>query len=273
MRKIKFISTIAIILLSIIYGCKNNTSNMKTSVKVQVKTSDTLFQNNGQLMVVLTENWETNNCRIYLCEKEGDRWLVNKNIMEGVTGKKGLAWGIGLYQDLSLDTLEVYQKKAEGDNKSPAGIFKTGPCYGYADSLPFISSLEYFHIQPTFQGVDDPSSTFYNQIIDIRDLEKSPENYYNSHEEIKRKDNLYKWFFRIGHNSENIPSAGSLIFFHIWRNNTKGTAGCIATSEENILNVLMWLDTGKNPLIVILPKNVYEFCQKTYGFPLIFEKV
>ena len=264
------INLITLLLFFVALGCQNNASSTEITEEPQIEEKDTLFQNTSQLLVVLTDNWDTNGCMIYLCEKDSGKWIVNNNVLNGVTGRSGLAWGIGLHDSLQLDTIDVYKPKQEGDMKSPAGIFNLGTFYGYADSLPFPSSLNYIAIKSSFQGIDDPASEFYNQIIDTDNLEGNPEDYYNSYEVIKRNDNLYKWFFQIKHNPDNIPYKGSLIFFHIWKNPLHGTAGCIATSEENIFSIIKWLDAGKNPEIIILPKNVYSVCQQNDAFPQLF---
>jgi len=266
----KYNAYVFVLLVLAVLGCKNNPDTMEVTEEPQIEEKDTFFQSTSQLLVAITDNWDTLSCKIYLCEKDSGKWLINDTILDGVTGKKGLAWGIGIHDSLTLDTIDAYTQKMEGDMKSPAGIFNIGTCYGYADSLPFSSSLTYVAIKPSFHGVDDPSSEFYNQIIDTENLQGSSEDYYNSFEVIKRKDNLYKWFFQIKHNPDNTPSKGSLIFFHVWRDASHGTAGCIATSEENILSVLQWLNSDKSPKIIILPKNVYIDFQQKYDCPQIF---
>ncbi len=256
--------TVLFFIITII-GCKRNVENIEEAPNnININS---LFKDTDQLIVVLTENWDINRCEIYLCDKVEQGWSVSETMIKGVTGKKGIAWGIGLHDSLSLDTIYSYKSKIEGDNKSPAGIFSIGKCYGYADSLPFQSNLEYTKTTENLQGVDDPESEFYNQIINIDTLAGGPKDYYNSFEVIKRNDDLYKWFFEIEHNPLNIPSKGSLIFFHIWKNESSGTAGCIATSEENILRILEWLDRNKNPKIMIVPKSVYFVCQGSDGYP------
>ena len=62
---------------------------------------------------------------------------------------------------------------------------------------------------------------------------------------------------------------GSLIFFHIWRNPNKGTAGCTAVSGKNILKILKWIDVSKNPIILQLPKTVYNRLRSDFKLPKI----
>ena len=44
---------------------------------------------------------------------------------------------------------------------------------------------------------------------------------------------------------------GSAIFMHWERAPGVPTEGCVATSRENMLDVLKWLDESKNPVIAM----------------------
>ena len=68
--------------------------------------------------------------RVFLYDKTGEAWRLKKE-MQAVLGEKGMAWGIGLHP-------EVREKpqKAEGDMRSPAGVFSLGAAYGYDPAPP-----------------------------------------------------------------------------------------------------------------------------------------
>jgi hypothetical protein len=64
-----------------------------------------------------------------------------------------------------------------------------------------------------------------------------------------------------------LAGEGSCIFLHIWRSPEKGTAGCTAMAEEDLLAVLLWLKNEKNPLLAQLPRAEYEKLWKVWGLP------
>ena len=50
---------------------------------------------------------------------------------------------------------------------------------------------------------------------------------------------LYKYGAVINYNTNPIiKGKGSAIFLHIWRNENEVTAGCVATSEKNLLTFI-----------------------------------
>jgi L,D-peptidoglycan transpeptidase YkuD (ErfK/YbiS/YcfS/YnhG family) len=71
---------------------------------------------------------------------------------------------------------------------------------------------------------------------------------------MKRDDDLYKYGIAIQYNTDPVLKGyGSAIFFHIWASTKSTTAGCVAVSEEDILNILAWLNPAANPVILINP--------------------
>jgi L,D-peptidoglycan transpeptidase YkuD (ErfK/YbiS/YcfS/YnhG family) len=92
--------------------------------------------------------------------------------------------------------------------------------------------------------VDDSQSAFYNtwQIGPVNNRWNSAEKMYIP---------LYNYGVVINYNTvERVPGKGSAIFFHIWTGPGSPTAGCIATSQTNVINVLKWLKPSKNPIII-----------------------
>jgi len=57
----------------------------------------------------------------------------------------------------------------------------------------------------------------------------------------------------VNHNPNQIKNGGSCIFIHIRSGNGKGTAGCTAMNQDNIVTVLKWLKEDKRPLLLQLP--------------------
>jgi len=54
---------------------------------------------------------------------------------------------------------------------------------------------------------------------------------------------------------------------HLWRAESKATAGCTAMNEQNMDALLAWLDEKKNPLLISLTKSQYQQKQQAWQLP------
>lgn len=223
-----------------------------------------------QLLIVTGKDWDSSSARVFLCEKRGNQWEKISPVYDAVVGKKGMALPDD-DQTFRVSSKSSGPTKVEGDMRAPAGIFKLGPILGYADRLPFETAWKYQQITETLQGVDDPHSKYYNQLIDTQGRSLADIDW-KSHETMKRKDWLYKWLAVILSNEKNIPGKGSMDFLHVWRAKGKGTAGCTALAEGDLLKILRWLDPTKEPLMVQAPLEVYVDFRKRENLPNINEK-
>lgn len=222
--------------------------------------------NSSQMVLVISANWDDLHARMYLCEKNKAKWCVQKSF-PAVCGRKGMAWGIGMYPENSEGDLTPVKK--EGDLKSPVGVFQFGECMGYSPGIAANPNFKYRQLTDSIQGVDDLNSQYYNRIVDTTDFKDKTKVDWKSYEKMKRNDDLYKWLIVIKHNPGNTPGAGSLIFLHLWKNENSGTAGCTAIAEENMLEILKWLNTGKNPVFVQLPSEIYRRQFVDWGLPTV----
>jgi L,D-peptidoglycan transpeptidase YkuD (ErfK/YbiS/YcfS/YnhG family) len=176
-----------------------------------------------------------------------------------VLGKKGLAWGIGAAD------FKAASRKVEGDNKAPAGIFRLGPAFGYAPkSAARWIKLSYVSLTSQTEGIDDPRSRYYNQLVDRSKVAKVD---WHSSEQMRRADDLYKWGIFVAHNSRATPGAGSCIFLHIWKDSRSATAGCTAMAEPNLVSLLRWLNPAARPVLVQMPQAEYEAAQGKFRLP------
>lgn len=244
----------------------NPVSHSAAKSAVSVIPSDS-----NQMILVIAPNWDDLHTRMYLCEKDNDKWQVQKSF-PAVGGKKGLAWGIGLYPEARARASLIGNAqpvKKEGDLKSPVGVFQLGECLGYAPGLEANPNLVYRQLTESIQGVDDPASRYYNRIVNTADFKDGIAIDWKSHEKMRRADDLYKWLIVIEHNPDNIPGNGSLIFLHVWKNADSGTAGCTAVAEQHLLEILKWLNKGENPVLVQLPAEIYHQNLLSWGLPLI----
>ncbi len=126
----------------------------------------------------------------------------------------------------------VKKKTMEGDNITPKGIFKIIKIYYRPDKIKKIKTLiKKIKIKKNMGWCDDPSSRFYNKLINL------PTKY--SHEKLYRNDRLYDLIVVLSYNTNPIiKNKGSAIFIHIAKNSYKKTKGCIALKKEHLIEII-----------------------------------
>jgi D-alanyl-D-alanine dipeptidase len=202
-----------------------------------------------QLLVVTTENWSVSSGLMQRYERKNKQWHKVGKILEIKLGRNGLGWGIGLHT-IPKDA-EIIKK--EGDGKSPAGIFRLNQAFGYE---PFNINYPYEVYSETDHCVDDVNSKFYNKIVDSTKIDRD----YKSHEVMKFPKDYYKYGIVVDHNgisdgSKSEKGAGSCIFIHI---KSIPTSGCTVMTENEIKEILRWLDPKAQPLLVQGTQKVVE---------------
>jgi D-alanyl-D-alanine dipeptidase len=182
----------------------------------------------------------------------------------GSLGHAGLAWGAG-FHGAGAPPGRTGPVKREGDGASPAGVFALGPTFGYGPTPPANAKSSYTQVDDQWYCVDDPASTFYNQIVDLRTLDQKD---WNSAEEMRRKDVQYTWVIDVAHNRMGfVPKGGSCIFLHVWRSPGSSTTGCTAMEETDITALLADLDPAQTPVLVQLPAAEYAALAAAWQLP------
>ncbi len=167
---------------------------------------------------------------VSLWKHDGVAWALQDGPWPAVIGKNGIA--------------PLGQKK-EGDGKTPAGLFSISSAFG--ESEQFRGTLPYRATTDRDIWVDDAQSPLYNQ----RSQLPTPAR---SYEKMKRKDMLYRLGLVVDYNRDPVVAgAGSAIFIHIWRNQSKGTAGCAALAEEHLRKLALSLNAADHPAALFLP--------------------
>jgi D-alanyl-D-alanine dipeptidase len=193
-----------------------------------------------QLIVVTTKNWSTPSGMLQRYEKEDKAWHKVGSAIDIKLGRNGLGWGIGLH---TIPKDAQYIKK-EGDGKAPAGIFSLKQAFGY---FPFVVDYPYEVYKSTDHCVDDVNSKLYNKIVDSKKVKVD----YKSKEHMRFAKNYYKYGIVVNHNHIDEvgakKGAGSCIFIHI---KSIPTAGCTVMREDEMKEIIEWLDVEKNPLLV-----------------------
>ena len=188
--------------------------------------------------------------------------LIEKNVYQVVTvypfaqlplAKINLyVYGINGWEKVLTDLPAVIGKqgvtlmKREGDHKTPFGLYALSLVYGYHSSDRVATWMPYRQINREDKFIDDVNHQHYNQWISgITDAD--------SYEIMLREDGLYELGVIIDYNMHPIiPGLGSAIFLHVWRNESTGTEGCVATSVENLRLLVSILDAKLNPHVLIL---------------------
>ena len=220
--------------------------------------------NSLQMIVVLTKHWDDFHGTAQRYERSTlkNKWHAVNQPFDVVVGKSGLGWGRGLQPETKKTGTEP--TKREGDGKSPAGIFPLTTLFGYDTEAPSHLQMPYISLTEKVECVDDPQSRHYNQILDAEGIEKD----WNSFEQMRRTDELYRWGVFVGYNTNpSQPGAGSCIFLHIWGGRDQGTVGCTAMDPANIKPLLQWLNMAKRPVLVQLPEAEYSRYQAAWLLP------
>ncbi len=205
-----------------------------------VLTLHAKLPNTKQLIVVSTQNWSTPNGILQRYEKKNNTWNKIGKAIDIKLGRNGLGWGIGLH---TIPKDAKYIKK-EGDGKAPAGIFSLKQAFGYA---PFNVRYPYTVYKETDHCVDDVHSKLYNKIVDSNKVNID----YKSFEHMRFSKDYYKYGIVVNHNHIDeagaVKGAGSCIFIHIKK---VPTAGCTVMREDEMKEIIQWLDTKSEPLLV-----------------------
>lgn len=216
-----------------------------------------------QLILVTTAGWNAvdGEMRRYERDSANHQWKSVGVKVPIVVGRSGMAWGNGLHGG----AIGEGPIKKEGDGRSPAGIFNLSSAFGYAShkqagglKLPYVQAIA------ALECVDDPLSEHYNKVLDRASVE-NPD--WKSSEQMRRDDDQYRWGVVVDHNAKGERGCGSCIFLHIWDAPGKGTAGCTAMEAARMEETLRWLDAGKRPVLVQLPRAEFERLRKVWGLP------
>jgi D-alanyl-D-alanine dipeptidase len=194
-----------------------------------------------QLIVVTAPAWNSTQGTLSFCQLDAqNKWSSIMPQVSVTLGRKGMAWGNGLQSD----QFNTGVLKHEGDGKSPAGIFKLTTLFRFGEME---SNMNHIQTDSTWYCIDDANSAYYNHLVTTETVSRD----WNSAEDMKRNDVLYKFGVVVAYNTDPVQSGdGSCIFLHIWRSSNDATVGCTAMTESNLLMLIQALDKKKNPLVL-----------------------
>ncbi len=121
-----------------------------------------LLQDSQQMLLLITPSWKSDEGWIQRYERDKNKlgdWQKVGDPALIVIGKKGFAWSVYIPEEFTGP------RKTEGDGKTPAGIFKIGPAFGFKKISQIKTKLSYIPVTKTTLCIDDPESNFYNKIV------------------------------------------------------------------------------------------------------------
>jgi L,D-peptidoglycan transpeptidase YkuD (ErfK/YbiS/YcfS/YnhG family) len=183
----------------------------------------------------------TGYARLFLRNSVNDQWQSSGTRMPVTFGRNGLGW--------SFDQTGTAGKvggpvKTEGDGRTPAGVFAAGNPFGFVDK----ALQDYIRISVGTVCVDDLASPIYNDVVTLKTVPKNV-----SHENMWEIP-LYRAGLIIRNPTNRAMRSGSCIFLHIWRAPDRATAGCIATSEDNVKRTQDFFD-GERSVVAVFPQS------------------
>lgn len=218
-----------------------------------------------QVIVTQPATWTSNTATMQCYQRASarDPWQpVFAKPVAVLLGKKGLAWGRGVFNTPQ----NGIPYKVEKDWRAPAGVFQLGSLFGYAATPPGGARWPYIQVGPWDAYVDDSNSPYYNRHVRIDPRQGIPPWF--EKQKMRLGDAAYKWMLEIRHNQQPAaPGYGSAIFFHVRRGPDKPSAGCTTMAEADLTRLITWLDPSASPHYVLLPKADYAALRVAWALP------
>lgn len=217
----------------------------------------------GQLILSVTDSWSDPRATLFLFERNGGAWQRIGGGIEADVGRHGLSWDPGVEERLPGEPV-----KTEGDSRAPAGLFPIPMAMGMTSRPPEGVTLPYRQIVPGTHCVDDPSSRYYNRIVQETEVPANVGRAWKSSERMWEVTGLYRLLLVVGYNASPVhPGEGSCIFIHLRPPSGEPTTGCTALAEEALVRIMDWLKPEERPLLVQLPRSVYGRLWQRWNLP------
>ena len=141
----------------------------------------------------------------------------------------------------------IMHDRRRNTNTSPAGFWAIGTAFGN-EAPPEGMKLPWRQVTPNSDWVCDDQSPYFNTWQERGNPGLIP--WSDDVEHLEDYPTQYAWACVIEFNRppDVVPDRGCAIFLHCART---GTGGCVGLRREDMLSVLKWLDTEKNPYILI----------------------
>lgn len=169
-----------------------------------------------QVLMIIGDGIANNTADAIFYERSDDGW-VNRHSTKAVVGLNGFS-----------------DSTYEGDMTTPTGVFSLGLAFGILPDPG--TELEWVDVNDCLYWVDDINSTYYNQLIDIRNV---PDGW-SSGEHLISFPGYYDYAVNI---EVNPPYQTSAIFLHC-TGAVDYTGGCVAVPTDDMIWLLKTLRPG-----------------------------
>lgn len=192
------------------------------------------------LVTVPSAASSTGTLRLFERPRGDADWRSVTSAESVMVGRKGVAWSRE-FRHLASNNEPI---KVEGDDRSPAGIYRLGRPFGFSAS----SLVHYLRLNSDTVCVEDPASPAYNTFASRRAVGLS------AGREGMRATPVYRRGLVVDYPTDAVNKAGSCIFIHVWKRPGSGTAGCITMPENRV--VALQAFANRHPTVVaILPES------------------
>lgn len=165
-------------------------------------------------------------------------WLRSGPPESAVVGSAGIGWS----EDYSFLSKKDEPIKREGDQRTPAGIFRVAGPFGFEQSkLNRYTRL----VQGNSFCVDDPTSSLYGKIVG-----KGVAKLVKSSEDMSVTPGLKRGMI-VDYPARRGAKAGSCIFLQIWDGDAAGTKARIGMPEERLSVLQNWSAQGFTAIAIV----------------------
>lgn len=141
-------------------------------------------------------------------------------------------------------------KTAEGDGKTPVGVYSAGTAFGSRPDPGCPAG--YLQVDSSYYWIDDPFSQYYNRLVSTNEVQQD----WSSGENIVGIGSAYDYVLSIGYNSDCTPGLGSAVFLHC--STGRPTAGCVSIPENEMITILQNLTDGC-AFVIDTPENISSY--------------
>lgn len=171
-----------------------------------------------------------------------DPWQAASGPVTALIGHNGVGWAHA-FRSFAQAGEPI---KVDGDKRVPAGFYKIGRPFGFSPS----ARLHYLRIAEGVTCVDDSNSPAYNTITSRARVGRQV------HGENMWRVPEYRRGLLVDYPTDRAARAGSCIFIHVRRPDAKGTAGCVALPEPQVIALQDFVQSGA--VLAVLPRQALD---------------